>query len=87
MIKESDFQEMQNIGVDIVEIDEFREKSKNQALIRKVFADSEVEYCNSLADPVKHLAARWAAKEAIMKASGAIQRIFFDNIVIDDLRL
>jgi len=36
----------------------------------RVFTPGEVAYCRGKADPSQHLAARFAAKEAVMKALG-----------------
>ena len=38
--------------------------------LRRVFTDGEIAYCTRRKDPAPHLAARFAAKEAGMKALG-----------------
>jgi len=38
--------------------------------LRRVFTDAELAYCRSRRDPIPHLAARFAAKEAGLKALG-----------------
>ena len=38
--------------------------------LRRVFTDAEIAYCRARRDPVPHFAARFAAKEAAMKALG-----------------
>ena len=38
--------------------------------LRRVFTDGEIAYCTRRRDPVPHLAGRFAAKEATMKALG-----------------
>lgn len=38
--------------------------------LRRVFTDGEIAYCTQRRDPVPHFAARFAAKEAAMKALG-----------------
>src|SRR5260370_29781916 len=60
------------IGVDLVEcariqhsIDRFGEK-----FLHRVFTDGEIEYSMSMKFPARHLAARFAAKEAVSKAFG-----------------
>jgi holo-[acyl-carrier protein] synthase len=63
------------IGTDIVEIGRIRETVRKweDHFLAKVFSAGEVAYCNSKSDPVLHLAARFAVKEAAIKAlSGAI---------------
>ncbi|MEY2487638.1 MAG: holo-[acyl-carrier protein] synthase [Verrucomicrobiota bacterium] len=60
------------IGVDLVEcariqhsLDRFGDR-----FLRRVFTDGEIEYSNSMKFPARHLAARFAAKEAVSKAFG-----------------
>lgn len=38
--------------------------------LRRVFTEAEIAYCTRRRDPVPHLAGRFAAKEATMKALG-----------------
>jgi holo-[acyl-carrier protein] synthase len=58
-------------GIDIVEVAKFRDISQRHAdFIADVFTESEREYCMSLKDPYPHFAARFAAKEACLKALG-----------------
>jgi holo-[acyl-carrier protein] synthase len=60
------------IGVDLVEVarvqhslDRFGER-----FLRRVFTQGEIEYSMSMKFPARHLAARFAAKEAVSKAFG-----------------
>jgi holo-[acyl-carrier protein] synthase len=60
------------IGVDLVEcirieraIDRFGDR-----FLHRVFTDGEIEYSMSMKFPARHLAARFAAKEAVAKAFG-----------------
>lgn len=39
--------------------------------VDRVFTDDEIAYCRSRRDPAPHFAARFAAKEAFLKALGA----------------
>ncbi|MDA1000728.1 MAG: holo-ACP synthase [bacterium] len=58
-------------GVDLVEIDRFREAyDRHEAFGNGLFTEAEVAYCHARPDPYPHLAARFAAKEACMKAFG-----------------
>lgn len=60
------------IGTDIVavrRIADFLERHGERAL-EKVLAPEEREECRASADPVRFLAKRWAAKEALGKALG-----------------
>jgi holo-[acyl-carrier protein] synthase len=60
------------IGVDLVEcariqhsLDRFGER-----FLHRVFTEGEIEYSQSMKYPARHLAARFAAKEALSKAFG-----------------
>ena len=58
------------IGVDIETIGRFRklDKINDNLFLNKVFTKKEIDYCFSKKDPARHLAARYAGKEAIFKA-------------------
>ena len=61
------------LGVDMVEIERVRSAMEGRAgerFERRVFTPEESAYCRSKADPYPHFAARFAAKEAVMKAFG-----------------
>jgi holo-[acyl-carrier protein] synthase len=60
------------IGTDHVEIDEFKPRVENSSgkFVERVFTDSEVAYAKGTDDFVQRLAARFAAKEAVLKALG-----------------
>lgn len=54
-----------------------------QRFIAHVFTRGEIEYCSAFADPHLSYAARFAAKEAVMKALGAgIGKISFTEIEV-----
>ncbi|MEX2381460.1 MAG: holo-ACP synthase [Opitutales bacterium] len=58
------------LGADIVDVDRIRGVVERQGerFIRRVFTEEEREYCFGMKHPHKHLAARFAAKEAVSKA-------------------
>lgn len=59
------------IGTDIVELVRFRETLERTPRIKtRIFTDAEREYADLRHDPTERYAARWAAKEAVMKAMG-----------------
>jgi holo-[acyl-carrier protein] synthase len=59
------------LGVDVVDMDRFRTVlARRPRLAERVFTEGERRYAFSKADPVPRLAARFAAKEATMKALG-----------------
>jgi len=60
------------IGVDLVECARI-ERSLNrfgEKFLRRVFTEGEIEYSMSMKFPARHLAARFAGKEAVAKAFG-----------------
>ncbi len=61
------------LGVDSVQVDRFRRAAKRwgKAFLGRLFTDRELEYCFSHANPYPSLAARFAAKEAVLKALDA----------------
>lgn len=62
---------MIGIGVDVVEIERFRRSlSRTPTMRTRLFTDAELRYAEAKADPVPSLAARFAAREAVMKALG-----------------
>lgn len=60
------------IGVDIVEVPRFRALlARRPRIVERLFAPGERAYAEARPDPTERLAARFAAKEAVMKALGA----------------
>jgi len=45
-----------------------------ESFLRRVFTDREICFCQSRQRAMEHFAARWAAKEAILKCLGAASR-------------
>ncbi len=59
------------IGIDAVDIDRFRRVlARRPGVAERMFTAAERAYAADSADPAPHLAARFAAKEAVMKALG-----------------
>ena len=60
------------VGIDIIEVERVKEKLlKNSGFREKVFSTREIEYCESHGEmKYQHYAARFAAKEAFLKAVG-----------------
>ncbi|MGF1573174.1 MAG: holo-ACP synthase [Sumerlaeia bacterium] len=60
------------IGTDVVEISRFKQLLERQPerSVERLFTESEKEYCDSKQEPIIHYAARFAAKEAFLKAMG-----------------
>ena len=57
------------LGCDLIEVERIREvlERHGDRFLDRVFTDEERAYCFGMKHPHKHLAARWAAKEAISK--------------------
>src|SRR3984957_16801024 len=57
------------LGCDIIEVARVRGVVERQGerFLQRVFTDEERAYCDGQAHPHKHLAARFAAKEAVSK--------------------
>ena len=73
------------IGTDIIEVDRIRKFiNKGEAFKDRVFTKKEMEYSDSHRDPAPFYAARFAAKEAFVKAlgTGFIDGIWFDQIEV-----
>jgi holo-[acyl-carrier protein] synthase len=62
---------MIGIGVDLVDIERFRlSLERTPSMRRRLFTEIELAYVAPQSDPVPSLAARFAAREAVMKALG-----------------
>ena len=62
---------IRGIGVDAVEIERFRTAlARTPSMRERLFTEEELAYVAPKADPVPSLAARFAAREAVMKAMG-----------------
>ncbi len=75
---------MIGIGIDAVEVERFRSiLDRRPKIVERVFTPLEVESLSERSDPVPGLAARFAAKEATMKALGVgIFEIAFRDIEV-----
>ena len=59
------------VGTDLVDVDRFRRVLQRTPSIRdRLFRDDERAYAELRSDPAERYAARFAAKEAVMKALG-----------------
>ncbi len=74
------------IGLDIVDIREFQAEvdAKREEWLLRVFTEGERAYCQSHADPYRHLAGTFAAKEAALKALGTG---WTDNSDLNDVEI
>jgi holo-[acyl-carrier protein] synthase len=59
------------IGVDVVDIARFRTSlARTPSMRQRIFTPEELDHVATKADPVPSLAARFAAREAVMKSLG-----------------
>ncbi len=72
------------IGVDIESVDRFKNKpeNENKKFYKRIFTPLELQYCFNKRDPYPHLAARFAAKEAVIKAFSGLKKLFFSQIEV-----
>ena len=74
------------LGIDITEVDRIASTLERygERFLRRVFTAEEVAYCTRRRVPAIHLAGRFAAKEAAMKAlgTGRSQQVLWQNIEV-----
>lgn len=59
------------VGVDLVEVERIRAAvERTPGLEARVFTAEEISYCRAAREPWERFAARWAAKEAVVKCLG-----------------
>jgi holo-[acyl-carrier protein] synthase len=62
---------MASLGIDLIEIERVeRALERRPRLAERLFTGAELAYAEERARPGRHLAARFAAKEAVIKALG-----------------
>uniref|UniRef100_A0A832I777 Holo-[acyl-carrier-protein] synthase n=1 Tax=Eiseniibacteriota bacterium TaxID=2212470 RepID=A0A832I777_UNCEI len=63
---------VRGIGIDVVKVERLVEALERfgERFEKRIFTDAELAYCRRHKDPLPHLAARFAAKEAAFKAIG-----------------
>jgi holo-[acyl-carrier protein] synthase len=75
-------------GVDIVEVARIKKSLEKYSskFEEKIFTAEEILYCRARAEPGIHFAARFAAKEAVMKCLGTGIEISFKDIEVTNLK-
>ena len=74
---------MIGLGIDLVEYESFEGLQDDARFLKKVFTKEEVFYCRTKSNPLPYLAARFATKEAVIKALGQLDEdIFYSQIEI-----
>lgn len=71
------------MGIDILDTTRF--SNMTDRFIKKAFTESEIKYCSNKNKSGEHYAARYAAKEAIIKAIGKFIPYTDIEITNDDL--
>ena len=76
--------DMIGIGTDLVDLSRFREVlARTPTIVNRLFTVDEQAYCGKRNDPTERFAARFAAKEATMKALGVgIGEVTFKDIEV-----
>ncbi|MBL3538641.1 holo-ACP synthase [Aminivibrio sp.] len=57
------------LGVDLCNVERIRKSMRSDHFVKRVFHPDEIAYAFSKADPARHLAGSFAAREAFSKAS------------------
>jgi len=67
-----DDKSLQGLGIDIIEIERIERSLSRygQRFLARLFTQRELDYCNKHNYRARHLAGRFAAKEAVAKALG-----------------
>jgi len=75
------------IGIDLVEINRFKERpyNANKSFYKKIFSEEEINYCLKFSDSYRHFAGKFALKEALIKSIK--KRIGFSDILTSHLDL
>ncbi|MEZ4704985.1 MAG: 4'-phosphopantetheinyl transferase superfamily protein [Bdellovibrionota bacterium] len=74
---------MPSVGVDVESIARFRHGDAcGPAFLKRVFLQSEIEYCERFSDPWPHFAGTFCAKEAVVKAAQSFFPLIVSNIEV-----
>ena len=69
------------LGTDIQLIEDFKKVNRN--FLEKIFTEREIAYCSKKKNKAQHLAARFAGKEAVIKALYCFgEKLFYKDIEI-----
>lgn len=73
------------IGTDIIEVERIGQLvARGREYLQTIFTDKEIQYCEGKARKSQHYAARYAAKEAVLKALGTGWR---DGLAFSDIEI
>lgn len=64
--------EIVGVGIDLIECVRIAQmiERHGETFLTRVFTDHEISYCQGRKHATEHFAARWAAKEAVLKCLG-----------------
>ena len=75
-----------SIGCDIEEVSRFSGKSreKDSDFLKRIYTESELDYCFKSANYAQHLCGRYCVKEAVVKALSEfdIKDVFYSDIEV-----
>jgi holo-[acyl-carrier protein] synthase len=74
-----------SVGADIVDIERMARALRRAGFEERCFTARERRYCRARRNPPQHFAARFAAKEALVKAIG--RRVSWQDVEIQNERL
>jgi holo-[acyl-carrier protein] synthase len=73
------------IGTDLFDVERMKNRLEKQpSFIDGIFTENEIKYCNQFKNKSQRFAARYAAKEALLKALGTGWR---DGITFKDINI
>lgn len=61
---------IKGLGVDLCSVTRMKKALENGSFAARVFSSAEIAYANAQAEPARHLASAYAAREALAKAGG-----------------
>src|SRR5438309_10842638 len=73
------------VGIDVVDVSDFERLSGGRfaGFYQRCFTEREIAYCHAQARPAQHFAARFAAKEAAVKALAAYTQLGYWQIEVE----
>lgn len=76
--------ELIGVGIDQVDVAAFEHllAEDQQAFFARCFTSDEIAYCSSQAAPAQHFAARFAAKEAAVKAFNSVAELAYWQVEV-----
>jgi len=72
------------VGIDLVKIERMKDvvEKWDRKFLERVFTDTEISYCYEKKNPFLSLAVRFAAKEALIKATGSEAPVSLTDIEV-----